>query len=361
MVTSFWQNKKIFLTGHTGFKGCWFCKLLEVLGSKIFGYSLPPAPKSIYMSIYGDELSNGFYADIRDKERLSVEMAKFSPEIVFHLAAQPLVRASYLSPSYTYDVNVIGTLNLLEAVRTTKSVKVVVVITTDKCYKDMNWEWGYREDDLLGGADPYSSSKACVELLCNAWRSSFFNKLGVSLATARAGNVIGGGDWADERIVPDAIRAFQAGMPLAIRSPKAIRPWQHVLEPLRGYMMLAEKLYKAEGDFQTAWNFGPSTNDAKNVEFVARRLADLWGDGSKYMIDEDHTLHESQTLRLDSSRSAQKIGWFPLLDFDESILMTVDWYKRVYNKEKALAVTDEQIKSYMDRVVSHGREQSRQD
>lgn len=351
---AFWVNKKVFITGHTGFKGCWLYRCLETLGAKLFGYSLAPLDKSLYKDLYGDKPVNGIFADIRDVRRLADDMAAFAPDIVFHLAAQPLVRESYRQPAYTYETNVMGTVNLLEAVRSVQNVKSVVVITTDKCYKDMNWEWGYRETDALGGADPYSSSKVCVELLCNAWRTSYFKNTGVALATARAGNVIGGGDWADDRIVPDAIRAFQSDKPLIIRSPRAVRPWQHVLEPLRGYMMLAEKLYKAEGDFQTAWNFGPSTNDTQNVEAVARRLVSLWGDGAKYTISEDHTLHESHTLRLDSSKSAQKIGWYPLLNFDESILMTVDWYKRVYNKESALEVTDEHITSYMDRVVSHG-------
>ena len=350
----FWQGKRVFLTGHTGFKGCWLYRCLERLGAEVFGYALCAPKNSLHAKIYGLESANGIYADIRDRERLSRELADFSPDIVFHLAAQPLVRESYRQPAYTYETNVMGTVNLLEAVRLTPSVKAVVVVTTDKCYRDMDWEWGYRETDPLGGADPYSSSKACVELLCDAWRMSYLDKTGVALATARTGNVIGGGDWADDRIVPDAMRAFQAGVVLSIRSPRAVRPWQHVLEPLRGYMMLAQRLCEEGHASQTTWNFGPSTSDAQNVEAVTGRLSELWGCGADYEISEDCTLRESHTLRLDSSRAEQKLGWKPCLGFDESIKMTVDWYKRVYNGESASAVMDEQITSYMDKVVAHG-------
>ena len=352
-ASTFWQGRKIFLTGHTGFKGCWFYRFLEILGAQVFGYALPPNGNSLYASIYGQQSENGAYADIRDLNTLKREASVFAPDVVFHFAAQPLVRESYKRPIYTYETNVMGTLNLLEAVRSIESVKAVIIITTDKCYRDMGWEWGYRETDSLGGADPYSSSKACVELLCDAWRSSYFNKTGVALATVRAGNVIGGGDWADDRIVPDAMRAFQRGLPLVIRSPRAIRPWQHVLEPLYGYVLLAESLYDDREVFEKAWNFGPISSDARSVENVVQSIVALWGKEARYVISEDSSFRESQILRLDSSSAMQKIGWKPYLSFDDAISMTVDWYKRVYDGADALAVTDDQIISYMDRVGIH--------
>jgi CDP-glucose 4,6-dehydratase len=305
--------------------------------------------------VFEDEETNGVYADIRDKERLAREIAVFSPEIVFHLAAQPLVRESYRAPVLTYETNVMGTVNLLDAVRGVESVKGVAVITTDKCYKDMDWEWGYRETDALGGSDPYSSSKACVELLCEAWRTSFFHGIGTLVATARAGNVIGGGDWAAERIVPDAMRAFSDDKPLYIRSPKAVRPWQHVLEPLYGYMLLAMRLFDGESSFAGAWNFGPSAEGSRNVESIARLLREQWGECARHDIAEDSTLRESHTLRLDSSRAVQKLGWSPNLDLEEAIAMTVEWYKRYFNGENVHGVTIEQIKKYMDKVGLNGQ------
>jgi len=344
----FWQSKKVFITGHTGFKGSWLFRILETLGAEPFGYALPPPELSLYSSLYGVRPANGVYADIRDRERLEIALSTFAPDIVFHLAAQPLVRESYRQPVYTYETNVMGTVNLLEAVRAYNRVKAVVVITTDKCYRDMDWEWGYRESDLLGGADPYSSSKACVELLCDAWRLSYFDKSDVALATARAGNVIGGGDWADDRIVPDAMRSFQSGSPLCIRSPQAVRPWQHVLDPLHGYLMLAERLYsECANDFPRAWNFGPPSSDFKNVEELSKKLCELWGSGARYIASESSLLRESNMLCLDSSRAIQKLGWNPRWDFSGAVSMTVDWYKCVFDGERALSVTDRQIEMYV--------------
>jgi CDP-glucose 4,6-dehydratase len=352
---NFWKNKRVFLTGHTGFKGCWLLSWLKMLGSDVFGYSLPPLEPSFYESVCEDKETRGVFADIRDGKRLKEELGSFNPEIVFHLAAQPLVRESYREPVLTYETNVMGTVNLLEAVRSAGSVKCVVVITTDKCYKDMNWEWGYRETDTLGGADPYSSSKACVELLCEAWRSSFLAKTGAPLATARTGNVIGGGDWAADRIVPDAMRAFQKKVPLVIRSPRAIRPWQHVLEPLYGYMTLAERLYEGDVSCANAWNFGSSADDSRDVESVASLLAELWGDGARYEVSENSTLHESRLLRLDSSKAAQKLEWRPVFDFEEAVSLTVEWYRRVFDGDLPAAVSGEHIRKYMDKVKDSER------
>jgi CDP-glucose 4,6-dehydratase len=344
----FWKEKRVLLTGHTGFKGCWLLLWLETLGAEIFGCSLPPAEPSLFNAAIKDDTKYGIFADIRDAERLTREMARFAPEIVFHLAAQPLVRESYREPGKTYETNVMGTVNLLEAVRQTGTVKSLVVITTDKCYRDMGWEWGYRETDSLGGADPYSSSKACVELLCDAWRRSFFKDGDTLLATARAGNVIGGGDWAPDRIVPDAIRAFQSGGTLEIRSPNAVRPWQHVLEPLYGYLTLAERLYNGDRSCEAAWNFGPSSDESRNVRSLVERLSALWGEGAKYTVKPDNSLHESHSLRLDSSRAIQNLAWRPRLGFEEALSMTVGWYRRVFNGEDSLSLTQNQISKYME-------------
>ncbi|MDR1558149.1 MAG: CDP-glucose 4,6-dehydratase, partial [Clostridiales bacterium] len=352
---AFWRGRRVFITGHTGFKGCWLMLWLESLGAEVYGYSLPPLDPSLFKSVTPDGDPRGVFADIRDADKLSEEMAGFEPQIVFHLAAQPLVRESYRQPVLTYGTNVMGSVNLLEAIRGSGSVKSAVVITTDKCYKDMNWERGYRESDTLGGADPYSSSKACVELLCEAWRRSYFNDGRVRLATARAGNVIGGGDWAADRIVPDAMRAFLSGQTLAIRMPDAVRPWQHVLEPLYGYMLLAERLWEGDENCASAWNFGPRADDAVSVECAARHLCDIWGGGKTYETAKDDGPHESRLLRLDSGRAARELGWTPRYNFTDALKITAEWYKRVSAGEDALSVTLEQIKEYMDGAGNIGQ------
>ena len=344
------MGQRVCLTGHTGFKGSWLMIWLKLLGAEVFGYSLEPEEPSLYSQAGLNNYIDEVYADIRDAGRLKDELCRFKPEIVMHLAAQPFVRESYREPLLTYATNVMGTANLLEAVRASSTVKSAVVITTDKCYKNMEWEWGYRESDALGGADPYSSSKACAELVCSAWRESFFKTTDTLLATTRAGNVIGGGDWGRERLIPDAIRAFEKNEPLEIRSPLAIRPWQHVLEPLRGYIMLAERLYNRDAEFACGWNFGPSPADAKNVKSVVERIVKLWGDGANYKISEDHSLHESRLLMLDSSRAVQKLGWKQRLNFDKASELTVDWYKRVFAGENPLSATAEQIEGYMNNI-----------
>jgi CDP-glucose 4,6-dehydratase len=351
-MNDFWHGKRVFLTGHTGFKGCWMLIWLDMLGAEVFGYSLPPLEPSLYRSAYAENETNGVFADVRDGERLKRELSNFKPDVVFHLAAQPLVRESYREPVLTYATNVMGTVNLLEAVRAAQCVKSVVVITSDKCYKDMDWEWGYRETDDLGGSDPYSSSKACAELACEAWRKSYFEEGKTLLATARAGNVIGGGDWAADRLVPDAIRAFQKKEPLTVRFPKAVRPWQHVLEPLRGYMMLARRLYDGDASCATAWNFGPPTESAQNVENLARILAELWSDDVKYRTFEDEILKESRLLRLDSGRAVQRLNWNPRLTLMESIRFTVEWYKSVLSGGSVKTETRKQIVAYMEKETS---------
>ncbi|GHT01954.1 CDP-glucose 4,6-dehydratase [Synergistales bacterium] len=350
----FWNDKRVFLTGHTGFKGCWLMMWLKMLGAEVFGYSLEPANPSLYRGTISTEDACGVFADIRDAGKLSIELKQCSPQIVFHLAAQPLVSESYKQPALTVETNVMGTVNLLEAVRKTDTVKSVIVITTDKCYKDMNWEWGYRESDSLGGADPYSSSKACVELLCDAWRKSFFAHTDTLLATARAGNVIGGGDWAVDRLVPDAMRAFHRGEILKIRMPNAVRPWQHVLDPLYGYMLLAERLFNGDTSYADAWNFGPSAEDSVNVGNIVQHLCDLWGDGVKYEICDSSDFHESSLLRLDASRAIRQLDWMPRLDFKETLSTTVEWYKRAFNGENPASISNEHIKKYMDRIEDIG-------
>lgn len=349
-LSAFWSGKKVFLTGHTGFKGCWLLLWLKALGAEIFGYSLEPQTPSLYGSAFPQDCMNGVYADIRCADALCREMRAFGPEIVFHLAAQPLVRESYRKPLATYETNVMGTVNLLEAVRSTGTVKSVVIVTTDKCYRDMDWVWGYRESDPLGGADPYSSSKACVELICDAWRNSYFHDTDTLMASARAGNVIGGGDWAQDRLVPDAIRAFQTGVPLTIRSPRSVRPWQHVMEPLRGYMMLAQRLYEGNRACTGAWNFGPSAEDSRNVSELAETLIRFWGIGASYEIAEDSSYHESYQLRLDSAKAAQTLGWRPQLDFSAGVFLAADWYRSTFDgDESPLSMTNAQISQYMEK------------
>ena len=343
----FWSGKRVFITGHTGFKGSWLALMLDALGAEVYGYSLAPASPSLYEAAGLVGRFGEIFADIRDGRELREELCGFAPDVVFHLAAQPLVRASYRDPVATYETNVMGTVNLLEAVRCSPSVRSCVVVTTDKCYQDMEWEWGYRETDHLGGADPYSSSKACAELVAAAWRSSYLSADGVRVATARAGNVIGGGDYAEDRLVPDVMRAFANGDAPRLRSPRAVRPWQHVLDPLNGYLTLARRLYGGDESVACGWNFGPPADGSECVENVVKRIAGLWG-GALYEIAEDHRLHESQTLRLDSGRALQILNWRPVLALSEAIGWTVEWYARVADGASALALTEEQIRRFAD-------------
>ncbi len=330
---SFWQGKRVFVTGHTGFKGSWLCLWLHTLGAEIFGYALdPPTDPNLFELARVGELVDSSVADVRDLDRLKTEMCKAAPEIVIHMAAQPLVRDSYKIPVETYAVNVMGTVHLLEAVRACPSVRAVVNVTTDKVYENREWVWGYRENEPFGGYDPYSNSKACSELVTAAYRSSYFNpgdygKHGVALASARAGNVIGGGDWATDRLIPDVIRAILAGEPVRIRNPRAIRPWQHVLEPLSGYLLLAQRLYEEGVRYGEGWNFGPDEKDARPVEWLVRHICTLWGDDASYGIDKGDHPHEAHYLKLDCSKAGAELGWRPRWSLDAALESIVSWTK----------------------------------
>lgn len=356
MKPDFWNGKSVFLTGHTGFKGGWFSLWLKRCGAKISGYALPPADESgIYSSArIGDGIRTTI-GDIRDAGSLKEAMASAAPEIAFHFAAQPLVRASYANPAETYDVNVMGTVNFLEAVRSTDSVRVAIIITSDKCYENREWPWGYRESDPMGGNDPYSSSKGCAELVTAAYRRSFFADGKVAIATARAGNVIGGGDWADDRLVPDMARAWIHGKPLLLRFPGAIRPWQHVLEPLHGYMALAEFLWLKAGEGAGGWNFGPRDEDSWPVGRLVQRAATLWGEGAGWDTDKGDHPHEANFLKLDCSKARTQLGWSPLLDLETALEWTVSWYLAQHRTATDMReFTLQQIGCYEDRVVAHG-------
>jgi CDP-glucose 4,6-dehydratase len=335
-LSGFWCGRRVFLTGHTGFKGGWLALWLAHLGAEVRGYALDPYtdPNLFTVAHIGDVVED-VRGDIRDAKRLDESMREFRPEVVFHLAAQPLVRLSYEQPIETYETNVIGTARVLDAVRRSPSVHAVVSVTTDKCYENKEWVWPYRETDPLGGYDPYSSSKACAEIVTAAFRQSYFpaDKItdhGVAVATARAGNVIGGGDWSADRLLPDLVRGFLSGEPVRIRRPHAIRPWQHVLEPLHGYLRLAEKLLVGGPEavrFATAYNFGPSEEDSQPVSWIAERMAHFWGDGASWVIDEDDGPHEAGYLRLDASRARHDLAWVPHLRLEAALDWLVQWYR----------------------------------
>lgn len=323
---SFWQGKSVFLTGHTGFKGGWLALWLSKMGANVHGYALAPSTNPSFYTVtnLSDRIAGSTLADIRDADRLRAAVESAEPDVVVHLAAQPLVRYSYVEPVETYAVNVMGTVNLLEAVRQVPSIKAVINVTTDKCYENRERDEPYKEHEALGGYDPYSSSKACSELVTSAYRRSFMKAKGIALASARAGNVIGGGDWSADRLLPDFLRATDASQPLIIRYPEAIRPWQHVLEPLSGYLLLAEKLY-AEDSAADAWNFGPDDTDARPVSWLVDRLCARIP-GSSWRQEEAPQPHEAGTLKLDSSKAKKKLGWQPRWALDQALAHTVDWH-----------------------------------
>ena len=340
------------MTGHTGFKGAWLSLWLEALGAEVTGYALkPPTKPSLYELCRLDKRINSHIADVRDAAKLRKEMLAAKPEIVIHMAAQPLVRESYRIPAETYETNVMGTVNLLEAVHACGSVRAVVNVTTDKCYENKEHLRGYKEGEPLGGYDPYSSSKACSELVTSAYRNSFFNpaeykKHGVALATARAGNVIGGGDWAADRLIPDMIRAALKGEKVRIRNPRAIRPWQHVLEPLSGYLLLAEKLYMSGPSYGGAWNFGPVAGDAKDVEWIVKRMFGRWTETPGYVIDKGRHPHEAHYLKLNSSKARRELGWRPRWHIGEAIDRIITWTRAYAAKEDMYEVCLGQIREY---------------
>ena len=343
---NFWQDKKVFLTGHTGFKGSWLALWLHSLGAEVTGYALePPTEPSLFEQARIGELVNSVLGDIRDAQQLQDAMQAAQPEIVFHLAAQSLVRESYQNPVETYSTNVMGTVNLLEAVRHCSTVKAVVNVTTDKCYENREWHWGYRENEPMGGHDPYSNSKGCSELVTSAYRQSFLAESGVAVASARAGNVIGGGDWAVDRLIPDFLRAINAGETLVIRSPHAIRPWQHVLEPLSGYLTLAERLYRDGEEFATAWNFGPADEDARTVSWILDTLKEIRSDVS-WKCDDSPQPHEAHYLKLDSSKARTLLVWSPRWSLEIALEKILDWHEVWHRKDDVRAVTLRQIEEY---------------
>lgn len=328
MTPGFWHGRRVFLTGHTGFKGSWLSLWLQDLGARLTGYALVPATSPNLFEVANVQTGmQSIIADIRDLASLQCAMQSAEPEVVIHMAAQPLVRRSYQDPVETYTTNVIGTVHLLEAVRRTPGVRAVVNVTTDKCYENRAWARGYRETDTLGGADPYSNSKACAELVTSAYRTSFFSveRHGAAIATARAGNVIGGGDWAKDRLVPDIIKAFEAGTPARIRNPAATRPWQQVLEPLRGYLMLAECLHEHGAEYAEAWNFGPAETDARPVEWIADSMTRLWGKGAAWEVDEGNHPYEAAYLKLDTSKASRRLNWHPSLGLERALELTIEW------------------------------------
>lgn len=353
MNSEFWQGKRVFITGHTGFKGGWLSLWLQEMGALVKGYSLPaPTEPSIFEEAQVWAEMSSEEGDVRDFTHLRQIIAEFKPEIVFHMAAQPLVRLSYDDPIETYSTNVMGTVYLLEAVKQVGGVKAVVNITSDKCYENREWVWGYREDEAMGGYDPYSNSKGCAELVASCYRQSFFNKdnyyeHGCALASVRAGNVIGGGDWADDRLIPDMLKAFSDRRSVEIRSPHAIRPWQHVLEPLSGYITIAELLYEHGPEFSEGWNFGPKEEDAKPVEWIVDRLSNLWGEGASWYLSEGEHPHEAHYLKLDCSKAKMRLNWQPVWSLEQTLIRIVKWQKAWLAKQDMKQYTLQEIKDYM--------------
>lgn len=356
--TVFWTGKKVFVTGHTGFKGSWLCLWLQQLGAEVIGYALqPPTNPSLFEVANVARGMNSIISDIRDGKTLTKAMNDAVPDIVIHMAAQPLVRYSYIEPVETYSTNVMGTVHLLEAVRQTPSVRSVVNVTSDKCYENKEWVWGYRESEAMGGFDPYSNSKGCAELVTSAYRNSFFNPAkysehGVAIATGRAGNVIGGGDWAEDRLIPDILRAIFEGRPVVIRNPNAIRPWQHVLEPLSGYLQLAQKLYEKGVDYADGWNFGPRDEDAQPVQWIVERLTQQWGDGASWQLDQGNHPHEAHYLKLDCSKAKMRLDWQPRWDLGRTLEMIVEWQRAYLAQENMRELTLKQIADYQEHVTT---------
>jgi CDP-glucose 4,6-dehydratase len=329
MNASWWKSRRVFVTGHTGFKGAWLCLLLDRLGAEIHGYSLPaPTEPNLYSLAGVNDRVRNTVGDVRELPRLTAAMREANPEIVIHMAAQSLVRASYQDPVETYATNVMGTVNLLESVRSVgEGVAAVVVVTSDKCYENLERAKGYCEDEAMGGHDPYSSSKGCAELVAGAYRRSFFHDAKIAVASARAGNVIGGGDWAKDRLIPDMIRALAENKAAPIRNPDSIRPWQHVFEPLGGYLKLAERLIEKGQQFAQAWNFGPDDDDTQTVGWIADRVVERWGGSARWERVERQNLHEAFSLTLDAGKARAQLGWTPKMDLPAALDQTVRWYK----------------------------------
>ena len=348
----FWNNKKVLITGHTGFKGGWLALWLKSKGADVVGYSLDPpsSPNLFSLAKVSDQILS-IKGDICEYSNLFNVIQTYKPEIIFHMAAQSLVRRSYQNPLHTFYVNVMGTVNLFEAVRNTESVKAVVNVTSDKCYENKEWIWRYRENDALGGFDPYSCSKGCAEFVTSSYRNSFFGvdkNRNVGIASVRAGNVIGGGDWAEDRLIPDIVRSIISKKPILIRNPFAVRPWQHVLEALNGYIMIAEKIYFDENrEFCESWNFGPSEENEICVKKLVQTIISLWEEDVQVFFNDQGNLHEANCLKLDSSKARIKMGWKPKLSFDDTLKWTIDWYKKYQNdRDDVYSVTMRQIERY---------------
>lgn len=351
--TDFWADRRVLVTGHTGFKGSWLSLWLHSMGARVTGLALPPPTSpSLFERARVDTGMQSILGDIRDQDQVQAAFAAARPEVVFHLAAQPLVRYSYEAPVETYSTNVMGTVHVLDAARHSPGLRAVVNITSDKCYDNREWAWGYRENDTLGGYDPYSNSKGCAEMVTAAYRNAFFNAAAddhhaAVIASVRAGNVIGGGDWAQDRLIPDILRAIGSGGPVRIRNPHAIRPWQHVLEPLAGYLMLAERLVDEGSRWGKAWNFGPGDADARSVEWIVGQVTQLWGEGARWEPDTDPQAHEARYLRLDCSRARQELGWKPRWDLRRALHAIVDWHRQDFAGSDLRTFTLRQIADYL--------------
>ncbi len=343
----FWHEKRVFVTGHTGFKGGWISLWLSSLGAQVKGYALsPPTSPSLFNEAEVSKVIDSQIGDIRDQSTLHESMTVFNPDILIHMAAQPLVRYSYDTPIETYEVNVIGTAKVLEVSRSCVNLKAIVNITTDKCYENDGRSEGYKEDDPMGGYDPYSSSKGCAELIASSYRRSFLQEQGVGIASVRAGNVIGGGDWADDRLIPDILKSFEKNESVIIRNPKATRPWQHVLEPLSGYLILAEKLYKNQDKYAEGWNFGPNEKDIKPVDWILDKMISKWPD-SNWKLDRNSNPHEAGFLKLDISKAKSRLGWSPIWKLEHTLDKIISWQRSWLNEEDMQIVCLAEINEYM--------------
>ena len=344
----FWQGKRVFLTGHTGFKGSWLSLWLQSLGAQVHGLGLEPttSPNLFAVAQVAAGMASHTIGDIRDLAAVQKAMQAAQPDIVIHMAAQSLVRLSYTEPVETYATNVMGTVHILEAARSAPSVKAIVVVTTDKCYENKEWAWGYRENEPMGGHDPYSNSKGCAELVTSAYRNSFLHSSGIAVASARAGNVIGGGDWATDRLVPDILRAFEQNLPVTIRNPHATRPWQHVLEPLSGYLTLAEHLYTQGQDYAEGWNFGPKDDDAQPVQWIVEHMVNSWGQGASWQQDGGVHPHEANYLKLDISKAKTRLGWQPRWPLLTALEKITTWHQAYLATTNMHDFTMQQIANY---------------
>lgn len=349
MNSNFWKGKRVLVTGHTGFKGGWLCLSLSQMGAEVYGFSLEPEGQhNLFEAIAVENYVESIIGNINDYDAVLSAVKKSNPDVIFHLAAQPLVRKSYLEPLNTFETNVMGTAKLLEASRQCDVTRAVVCITTDKCYENKEWEWGYRETDRLGGFDPYSNSKACAELLVSSYRNSFLETEGkCSVASARAGNVVGGGDWSKDRLLPDLLDSFARGVKASIRNPMATRPWQHVLEPISGYILLAEKLLEKGGEYSEAWNFGPDEESNKSVHWVADHVASVWGEPAVWVSESHDELHEATFLKLDCSKAKFRLDWFPVWGVDEALERVVKWHKSYSAGGDMLQYSISEIEEYV--------------